>query len=242
MSGDATATDADGDALTYTISTQPQSGTVDLNSSNGHFTYTSLSSSNTSKDSFVVAVTDGKTTAYMTVNVTINNSATAANVTTTVTNGQSTSGKISATDPDGDVLTYSIGSQGSKGNASINTETGEFTYRANLNASGADSFVVNVSDGINVTQVTVNVSINTTTMNISLTKGYVSSRQRKEGANIFLIDISAKAGNSGSPVIDMRTGKVAGILCGSLLNQNGTLTEEINYMRPLDYFFYTFVR
>jgi V8-like Glu-specific endopeptidase len=37
-------------------------------------------------------------------------------------------------------------------------------------------------------------------MNISLTKGYVSSRQRKEGANIFLIDISAKAGNSGSPV------------------------------------------
>jgi hypothetical protein len=86
------------------------------------------------------------------------------------------------------------------------------------------------------------VNDNVMDMNISLTKGYVSSRQRKEGANIFLIDISAKAGNSGSPVIDMRTGRVAGILCGSLLNQNGTLTEEINYMRPLDFFFEMFVR
>jgi hypothetical protein len=85
------------------------------------------------------------------------------------------------------------------------------------------------------------VNDNVMDMNISLTKGYVSSRQRKEGFNIFLIDISAKAGNSGSPVINMRTGKVAGILCGSLLNQNGTVTEEINYMRPLDFFFQRFV-
>jgi VCBS repeat-containing protein len=92
VSGDATATDADGDVLTYTVSTQPQYGTVDLNSTTGHFTYTSLSNSVSSKDSFVVAVTDGKTMAYMTVNVTVNNAPIAQNVSVTVGQGGSKDG------------------------------------------------------------------------------------------------------------------------------------------------------
>lgn len=160
VSGDATATDADGDTLTYMVSTQPQYGTVDLNSTTGHFTYTSLSNSASSRDSFVVAVTDGKTTAYMTVNVTVNNAPIAQNVSITVGQGGSKDGTVSATDPDGDALTYTIGSQGAKGTATVNTKTGAFTYVAGHDSIGDDAFTVVVSDGLNNTTVSVKVTIN----------------------------------------------------------------------------------
>lgn len=73
-------------------------------------------------------------------------------------------------------------------------------------------------------------------MSVSFTRGYVSSRQIKNGLEQVFLDISAKAGNSGSPVLNKRTGKVIGILCGSITNQSGqALVEEINYMRPIKY-------
>lgn len=73
-------------------------------------------------------------------------------------------------------------------------------------------------------------------MSVSYTRGYVSSKQMKNGMEQVLLDISAKAGNSGSPVLSRETGKVIGILCGSILNNSGDrLVEEINYMRPIRY-------
>lgn len=77
-------------------------------------------------------------------------------------------------------------------------------------------------------------------LNISFSRGYISSLQQKNGIKHALLDISAKAGNSGSPVIHVKTGNVIGILCGSILNQAGKLTEEINYMRPISYFWELF--
>ncbi len=75
---------------------------------------------------------------------------------------------------------------------------------------------------------------------ISITKGYVSSWQRKDDLDYALLDISAKAGNSGSPVIEVKSGRVIGILCGSILNDSGNIKEEINYMYPIKYFFERF--
>ena len=73
-------------------------------------------------------------------------------------------------------------------------------------------------------------------MSVSYTRGYVSSKQMKNGMEQILLDISAKAGNSGSPVLNRRTGKVIGVLCGSILNHSSSsLVEEINYMRPIRY-------
>lgn len=80
------------------------------------------------------------------------------------------------------------------------------------------------------------VSDDVMNMSVSFTRGYVSSRQRKNHIAHVLLDVSAKAGNSGSPVLDRRTGKVIGILCGSITNNSsGQLVEEINYMRPIKY-------
>ena len=54
------------------------------------------------------------------------------------------------------------------------------------------------------------------------------------GINRTLLDISAKAGNSGSPIISTESGKVIGILCGSMLGGLNN-REEINYMIPISY-------
>lgn len=72
-------------------------------------------------------------------------------------------------------------------------------------------------------------------MSVSFSRGYISSTQIKNGQEQVLLDISAKVGNSGSPVISRETGHVVGILCGSILNSSNRLTEEINYMRHIRY-------
>ena len=71
-------------------------------------------------------------------------------------------------------------------------------------------------------------------MSVSLTRGYISSWQTKDGKKRVLLDISAKAGNSGSPVISMETGKVVGVLSGSVLGGVNN-REEVNYMIPMFY-------
>lgn len=81
---------------------------------------------------------------------------------------------------------------------------------------------------------------NVMNLGVSFTKGYISSMQKQNGISRTLLDISAKAGNSGSPVIHMATGQVVGILCGSITNQNNSITEEINYMSPIQHFWGTF--
>lgn len=85
------------------------------------------------------------------------------------------------------------------------------------------------------------VNANVKNLALSLTKGYISSIQKADITNVYL-DISAKSGNSGSPVIDYDSGEVIGILCGSLINKSGELVEEINYMRPITYFWDLFTK
>ncbi len=73
-------------------------------------------------------------------------------------------------------------------------------------------------------------------LGLSFTKGYVSSNQVIHNQKRTLLDISAKAGNSGSPVIDYITGKVIGILAGSY-HGGVNNAEEINYMIPILYLY-----
>ena len=62
-----------------------------------------------------------------------------------------------ATDADGDTLTYTLTSQPTLGNAVVNSD-GSFTYTPNKEATGSDSFMFGVSDGVNQ-QVTAAVYI-----------------------------------------------------------------------------------
>ncbi len=72
------------------------------------------------------------------------------------------SGTLAATDPDGNALTFSVVTNGSKGTATItNAATGAYTYKPNANANGTDSFTFRASDG------TLNSNLATVTLTIS---------------------------------------------------------------------------
>ncbi|WP_285031330.1 hypothetical protein [Mycolicibacterium sp. lyk4-40-TYG-92] len=74
----------------------------------------------------------------------------AYNPTTTVQTGQTVTGNLGATDPEGDALTYKV-TQGPKyGTLTIDQATGNFTYTPNdinYTAVQTDSFSVSVTDG-----------------------------------------------------------------------------------------------
>lgn len=152
--------DEDGDHLTYSISSKPTNGTVDINGVTGAFTYTAYSNSTATSDSFVVSVTDGQTTKQLTVSVVINNAPETTDMSISVGQGKSGFGRIDASDPEDDTLKYSISSQGTHGSASINSTTGEFVYTCgDKGFYGTDAFVVAVSDGYSVKNVVVTVNV-----------------------------------------------------------------------------------
>ncbi len=69
-----------------------------------------------------------------------------------------------------------------------------------------------------------------------------SENQRDEyGLVRYNINSQAKCGNSGAPIVSLGDGSVIGILIGSITNQSGDLTEEINYMRPITYLWEEFM-
>ena len=72
--------------------------------------------------------------------------------------------------------------------------------------------------------------------NISFYKGYVSSNQVKDGNSITFLDIDVKSGNSGSPVISVKTGKVIGIISGIKVGGKTALNEKMPYMIPIQHF------
>lgn len=70
--------------------------------------------------------------------------------TTTVQTGQTVTGNIGATDPEGDALTYTVTQQPQNGTLTIDQATGNFTYTPNdinYDAAQTDSFTVSVTDG-----------------------------------------------------------------------------------------------
>ena len=72
------------------------------------------------------------------------------NPTTSVQTGQTVTGNIGATDPEGDALTYQVTQAPQHGTLAIDQATGNFTYTPddiNYTAAQLDSFTVSVTDG-----------------------------------------------------------------------------------------------
>ncbi|WP_210607808.1 tandem-95 repeat protein [Priestia flexa] len=156
-----TATDPDGDPLTFSLQNAPTNGTVLVNA-DGTFTYTPNLNFN-GTDVFTVLVSDGQGgTAVSTVTITVlpvNDPPTVPNYTFSTQEDASVVGTIVGNDVDGDPLTYALQTQASNGTAIVNAN-GTFTYTPNLNFNGTDVFTVLVSDGQGgtaVSTVTINV-------------------------------------------------------------------------------------
>ncbi|MUT64597.1 S-layer homology domain-containing protein [Paenibacillus sp. NEAU-GSW1] len=151
-SGILEASDVDGDSLKISIEAQGDKGTVELlNEFTGAYSYTpNLNASGT--DTFQFKASDEHLdSSIVTVTVTIagvNDLPVASDGTLSVTEDTVKTGSLSATDVEGDTLTYSVVSQGGKGTVAItNAATGAFTYTPNLNETGADSFAFRAADG-----------------------------------------------------------------------------------------------
>jgi len=164
--GTLTATDADGDGLSYIIVSNGTKGTAVVTDVNtGAYSYTPNANAN-GADSFTFKVNDGyvdSNTATITVTIDSVNDIPAADDDTLATNEDFSAGDIlNATDADGDSLTYSIVSNGIKGTAVItNVNTGAYTYLPNANANGADNFTFKVNDGyVDSNTATVSIMIN----------------------------------------------------------------------------------
>lgn len=150
-SGKLTAQDADGDALIYELVSMPVKGTLNFNSSTGNYTYTPQINAN-GTDSFTFRVRDNvgaSNVATVSIDLmNINDVPVAQNLNLTTNEDVSIAAKLSATDIDGDLLTYRIFANPTKGSIQgFNTATGNFIYVPNQNFNGVDTFQFVARDG-----------------------------------------------------------------------------------------------
>ncbi|PST25377.1 hypothetical protein C7U60_05675, partial [Mesorhizobium plurifarium] len=141
-------TDVDGDRLTYGEGSPPSHGTVTIGT-DGSYTYIP-DPDFSGTDSFTYTVTDGTETVTYTVTVTVeavNDAPVGADGAGETEKDRPLTGNLpSATDVDGDPLTYGIGSQPDHGTVEIEPD-GTFTYTPAPGFVGSDSFTYTVSDG-----------------------------------------------------------------------------------------------
>ncbi|WP_210467780.1 Ig-like domain-containing protein, partial [Vibrio crassostreae] len=161
VSGTLSASDEDGDSLSFSKSTEPSNGTVVIDE-NGDWTYTPNENYN-GDDSFTVIVDDGNGgTDTITVNVAVtpvNDAPIGNDLSVTTDEDAPVSGTLNATDADGDSLTFSKGIDPSNGSVVVD-ENGNWTYTPDENYNGSDSFTVVIGDGEGGTDViTVDVGI-----------------------------------------------------------------------------------
>ncbi|MES1240141.1 MAG: Ig-like domain-containing protein [Acidobacteriota bacterium] len=160
-------TDVEGDSLTITAVTQALKGSVTINAG-ATVTYTPNANVN-GGDSFTYTLSDGNggtDTATVSITITaVNDAPDAVNDSATTNEDTPTtlSVRTNDTDVEGNTLTITAVTQGTKGSVAINGGT-TVTYTPNANANGGDSFTYTISDGNGGTD-TATVSITITAVN-----------------------------------------------------------------------------
>ncbi|HIF9118558.1 TPA: Ig-like domain-containing protein, partial [Photobacterium damselae] len=182
VTGQLTATDADGDNLTFKPGTNPENGQVTVNA-DGSWEYVPNTDFN-GEDSFTVVVDDGNggtDTITVTVNVTpVNDAPVGEDVSAETQEETAVTGQLTATDVDGDNLTFKPGSNPENGSVTINAD-GSWEYVPNTDFNGEDSFTVVVDDGNGGTD-TITVTVNVTPVNDAPVGEDVSAETQEETA------------------------------------------------------------
>ncbi|MFP6845062.1 MAG: Ig-like domain-containing protein [Thalassolituus sp.] len=159
----ATATDIDGDTLTWSLTTAPEGMTIDANS--GVISWTPANGVTSADVTVQVADAEANATQSFTVTVSgVNDAPTITETSAAITTDEDISGTVTlnATDIDGDTITWSVGSAAANGVATV-SGTGSsqvVSYAPNADFNGTDSFVVGITDGSLTDTITVNVTVN----------------------------------------------------------------------------------
>lgn len=163
FTGNLTATDADNDALTFSVgSTAAAHGVVSINP-DGSFTYTPAANFH-GTDSFSFKANDGTSNsadATVTVNVaSVNDLPVVVNSAISATEDTPFTGTLTATDADNDAVTFSAGTiAATHGVVTINPD-GSYTYTPDANFNGTDSFSFKANDGTgNSAEATITVNV-----------------------------------------------------------------------------------
>ncbi|HIF9291783.1 TPA: Ig-like domain-containing protein, partial [Photobacterium damselae] len=182
VTGQLTATDADGDNLSFKPGTNPENGSVTVNP-DGSWEYVPNPDFN-GEDSFTVVVDDGNggtDTITVTVNVTpVNDAPVGEDVSAETQEETAVTGQLTATDADGDNLTFKPGADPTNGSVTVNPD-GSWEYVPNPDFNGEDSFTVVVDDGNGGTD-TITVTVNVTPVNDAPVGEDVSAETQEETA------------------------------------------------------------
>ncbi|MDG0798964.1 tandem-95 repeat protein, partial [Pectobacterium punjabense] len=236
--GTIRATDVDGDTLRYSVSTQPQHGTLTLDGATGQYTYTPAQDYN-GNDRFVVTVSDGNggtTTSTVSIGITpVNDAPVSADQSITTREDTPVGGTIRATDVDGDTLRYSVSTQPQHGTLTLDGATGKYTYTPAANFSGSDRFIVTVSDGKGgTTASTVSVGItpvaDAPVVSLNTTAGTTTPTSAE------IIKVNGGSGKSGG--FDVQDGKIVKIGSGVRvwLTEGDTAPTAANPSEQIKYY------
>ncbi len=194
-SGKLSASDPDGDRLSFALASGPAHGSADVNS-NGDFTYTPASGY-AGPDGFSFSVADGKggtDTGTVSITVTSSNTApTADDLNITTEQDTAKTGKLSASDPDGDRLSFALASGPAHGSADVNSN-GDFTYTPASGYAGPDGFNFSVADGKGGTD-TGTVSITVTSSNTAPTADDLNITTEQDAAKTGKLSASDPDGD-----------------------------------------------
>ncbi|WP_225952466.1 Ig-like domain-containing protein [Mycobacterium sp. OAS707] len=167
------------------------------------------------------------------------------NPTTTVQTGQTVTGNIGATDPEGDALTYKVTQAPQHGTVTIDKATGKFTYTPddiNYTAAQTDSFTVSVADGkFNLLglfsphsdQATIGLSVLNPTVSrviLDLPNGISSPanpRYSADGKSIYFAGQPTAGGRSEIYQVNVDGTNARCVTCGVTLSETGNLAKPV---------------
>lgn len=225
------ATDADGNILTYTVSTAASHGTLNIDE-NGIWNY-SAANGFMGTDTAIITINDGNggvitQTLNFDVKVSI---PILSDFTSNLLEDTSTNGIFNVINPIGEALTYEILNTSSKGVFSVN-EAGEWSYNPSSNLNGDDSVTVKVTNSYGLsTTATLNLAIEAVN-DAPIANGIVTFNAVSEDSGTITITAQQLLSNANDVDGDNLSIKNLTASNGALVdNHNGTwiLTPDANF-------------
>ncbi|MER2128390.1 putative Ig domain-containing protein, partial [Solibacillus sp.] len=209
----ATASDAEGDTLTYSLGNAPTGASI--NSTTGVFTWTPTEAQGPGSFTIRVIVSDGALTAEEQITVTVNevNEAPLLAAIGNKTINEEIFLTFTATATDADLppntLTYSL--VGAPSGASINATTGVFTWTpTEAQGPGSYAFTIRVSDGTQIDSEQITITVNE--INSAPFLGATGNKTVNEGSQLTF---TATATDSDSAIL---TYSLVGAPIGASIN------------------------
>lgn len=230
------ATDADGDTLTYTVVAAPKYGTLTGTAPN--LTYTPNANYNGS-DSFTFKANDGaidSNVATVSINVVAQNDAPVAqNQTVTTNEDTATIVTLTGSDIENDALTFSITQQPAHG--TLTGTAPNVTYKPAANFNGADSFSFKANDGVaDSNAATVNITV--TAVNDAPTMTRINQRSGNEDTGFHFAASYLLADSDAADVDNISLKLRVESLGGGRFEANGVAITVGQLLSPSDDIFW----